>query len=123
MFPASTTKIMTLMLALESGISLDTVVTIPEEVKDVPEGSSVVPVYAGENMTFRDLLYGLMLRSGNDGAIAIAVIVEGDTPDESYAGGAYAAPVARAILQKWLEKKQRPAEAPKEPLFKPVLSQ
>ncbi len=77
MFPASTTKIMTLMLALESGISLDTVVTIPEEVKDVPEGSSVVPVYAGENMTFRDLLYGLMLRSGNDGAIAIAVIVSG----------------------------------------------
>jgi penicillin-binding protein 2 len=55
--------------------------------------------------------------------IAIAVIVEGDTPDESYAGGAYAAPVARAILQKWLEKKQRPAAAPKEPIFKPVLSQ
>ena len=43
--------------------------------------------------------------------------------DAGDAGGAYAAPVARAILQKWLEKKQRPAAAPKEPIFKPVLSQ
>ncbi len=77
MFPASTTKIMTLMLALESGISLDTMVTIPKEVNDVPEGSSVVPVTAGEQMTFRDLLNGLMLRSGNDAAIAVSVIVSG----------------------------------------------
>ncbi len=52
--------------------------------------------------------------------IAIAVMVEGDTPDESYAGGAYAAPVARAIFQKWLEKKNQPATAPV-PIFKPVL--
>lgn len=77
MYPASTTKVMTLMLALESDVSLDTMITIPKEVKTVPDGSSVIPVNAGEEMTFRDLLYGLMLRSGNDGAIAIAVIVSG----------------------------------------------
>jgi penicillin-binding protein 2 len=39
--------------------------------------------------------------------IAFAVLIEGDTPDESYAGGRYAAPVAKAILEKWWEKKQR----------------
>lgn len=78
MFPASTTKIMTLMLALESGISLDTMVTIPKETATyLPEGSSTVPLSVGEQMTFQDLLYGLMLRSGNDAAIAIAVIVSG----------------------------------------------
>jgi penicillin-binding protein 2 len=41
--------------------------------------------------------------------IAIAVMVEGDTPDETYAGGIYAAPVAQAILKKWKEKKDRPS--------------
>ena len=40
--------------------------------------------------------------------IAIAIMVEGDTPDETYAGGVYAAPVALAILRKWKEKKDRP---------------
>jgi penicillin-binding protein 2 len=40
--------------------------------------------------------------------IAIAIMVEGDTPDETYAGGVYAAPVAHAILKKWKEKKDRP---------------
>ncbi|MBI5380457.1 MAG: peptidoglycan glycosyltransferase [Opitutae bacterium] len=45
--------------------------------------------------------------------IAFAVLILGDTPDESYSGGRYAAPVARAILTKWLEKKQRgPATPP-----------
>jgi penicillin-binding protein 2 len=39
--------------------------------------------------------------------IAFAVLTEGDTPDESYGGAQYAAPVATAILKKWLEKKQR----------------
>lgn len=41
--------------------------------------------------------------------IAIAVIVEGDTPDESFAGGRFAGPVAAAVLKKWWEKKNPPA--------------
>ena len=77
MYPASTTKIMTLLLALESGIGLDEVITIPAEAGDVPENSSVIPVYPGDEMTWRDLLYGFMLNSGNDGANAIAVLAEG----------------------------------------------
>ena len=77
MYPASTTKIMTLLLALESDIALDAEVTIPAEAADVPEGSSVIPVLPGDLVSFSDLLYGFMLSSGNDGANAIAVLVDG----------------------------------------------
>lgn len=77
MYPASTTKIMTLMLALESGVDLESMVTIPQEAAQIAEGSSVIPVSPGDVMTFRDLLYGFMLSSGNDGANAIAVLTEG----------------------------------------------
>lgn len=44
--------------------------------------------------------------------IAIAVMIEGDVPDETYAGGRYATPVASAILRKWQEKRTRPAPKP-----------
>lgn len=77
MYPASTTKIMTLLLALESGISMDTPIVIPREAANVPADSSLVPVFPNDMMTYRDLLYGFMLSSGNDGANAIAVIVAG----------------------------------------------
>ena len=77
MYPASTTKIMTLLLAIESGISLDTQIAIPQQASQVPSDSSLVPVLPGDEMTFRDLLYGMMINSGNDGANAVAVIVAG----------------------------------------------
>lgn len=77
MYPASTTKIMTVLLALESDIPLDQEVTIPQVAQNIPSDSSIVPVFAGEVMTFRDLLYGTMLKSGNDGANAIAYLVGG----------------------------------------------
>lgn len=77
MFPASTTKIMTLLLALESDIDPDTVITIPQEAVEIPSDSSKIPVQAGEQITWKDLLYGFMMRSGNDGAIAIAIRVSG----------------------------------------------
>lgn len=76
MFPASTTKIMTALLALEYG-HLNDMVTISDEAKNVPSDSSRVPVTPGEEMPFIDLLYGLMMRSGNDAAMAVAVIVGG----------------------------------------------
>ena len=77
MYPASTTKIMTLLLAVESDIPLDEEITIPDVAENVPSDSSKVPVYAGERMSFEDLLYGTMLHSGNDGANAIAYLVSG----------------------------------------------
>ena len=78
MSPASTTKIMTCMLALEHfGDNLDQYISIPAEAADIPDGSSRVPVTVGEQMTIRDLLFGMMLHSGNDAANAVAVLAGG----------------------------------------------
>ncbi len=76
LYPASTTKLMTLLLAVEQA-DLDAVVTIPASAADVPEDSSLVPVYEGEQMRMLDLLYGLMIRSGNDAANAVAELLAG----------------------------------------------
>ena len=78
MYPASTTKVMTLLLGLESGIAMDTTIVIPQQAAQIPADSSLVPVFPGDMMTYRDLLYGFMLTSGNDGANAIAVLVSGN---------------------------------------------
>ena len=76
MYPASTTKIMTLLLALESGHLYD-LVTIPQSAADVPADSSLVPVHPGEQMTMDALLHGLIIRSGNDAANAVATLCGG----------------------------------------------
>lgn len=66
---ASTTKIMTALVALEKGNCNDKV-EIKENAVGI-EGSSIY-LREGEILTLEDLLYGLMLRSGNDAAIAVA---------------------------------------------------
>lgn len=77
MYPASTTKVITLLLALQK-TAPDQVVTIPQSAADVPADSSLVPVYPGETMTMRDLLNGMMICSGNDAANAVAEICAGN---------------------------------------------
>ena len=77
MNPASITKIMTLLIAVENGGNLNEIIRVPPEAADIPQDSSKVPVEVGEEMTFLDLLYGMMLRSGNDAANAAAVLVGG----------------------------------------------
>ena len=72
---ASTTKIMTALLTVELA-DLDEVVEIPPEAAGV-EGSSMY-LRAGERLTVRDLLHGLMLSSGNDAAVALAIHADGD---------------------------------------------
>ncbi len=67
---ASTTKILTAILVIDD-CNLEDTVTIPKEAEGV-EGSSVY-LKAGENYTVEELLYGLMLRSGNDCAVALAL--------------------------------------------------
>ena len=66
---ASITKIMTAVLAIESE-RLDEVVTAGDEVLTM-YGTSIY-IQKGEKMSLRDLVYGLMLRSGNDAAVVIA---------------------------------------------------
>lgn len=73
--PASTTKICTAITVLENFTILDLPVPIPDEAVGV-EGSSLY-LQKGEMLTVRDLLYGLMLQSGNDCAVALAITVGG----------------------------------------------
>lgn len=74
MYPASTTKIMTLITALKHGNLNDTVVVSPAAA-DV-EGSSL-DLQRFDRLTLRELLFGLMLVSGNDAAHAVAEHVGG----------------------------------------------
>lgn len=67
---ASITKLMTALVAMESGHSLDEVVTIKKEYTGA-EGSSMY-LREGEELTLEALMYGLLLASGNDAALAVA---------------------------------------------------
>lgn len=71
---ASTTKIMTALIVAED-CNLDQEVIAPEQSIGI-EGSSIY-LKSGEVLSIRDLLYGLMLRSGNDAAVALAIIHSG----------------------------------------------
>lgn len=71
---ASTTKIMTALVICEQCNVLDRV-RIPKEAVGI-EGSSMY-LQAGEVLTIQELLYGLMLRSGNDAAVALAIYCGG----------------------------------------------
>ncbi|KNY26777.1 D-alanyl-D-alanine carboxypeptidase family protein [Pseudobacteroides cellulosolvens] len=72
---ASTTKIMTAIVTLENG-NLDDIVTISKRAASI-KGSSI-NLKEGEKLKLKELLYGLMLNSGNDAAIAIAEHIGGD---------------------------------------------
>ncbi|MCR5183931.1 MAG: D-alanyl-D-alanine carboxypeptidase [Opitutales bacterium] len=78
--PASVTKVMTLYLvfdALDRGqISLDDIVTVSKRAEDM--GGTQLYLSAGEQASVRDLIFGLMLQSANDGAVALAEHVSGN---------------------------------------------
>lgn len=78
-YPASTTKIMTALITLETleknDSPIDQIVEIPAKAAGV-EGSSLY-LKAGEKISIEDLLYGLMLVSGNDAAVALSEIIGG----------------------------------------------
>ncbi len=71
---ASTTKIMTCLVALEYG-DLEKTITVDDSV--LKAYGSAIYIEVGEKIKLKDLLYGLMLRSGNDAAIMIAKSVAG----------------------------------------------
>lgn len=75
---ASTTKVMTALLALEH-CALDEVVTASRNASGVP-GTSIY-LREGEQLTMEEMLLGLMLRSGNDAAVAIAEHVAGSVEE------------------------------------------
>ena len=78
---ASCTKVMTLLLAVERG-NLDQMVTVGADAHAlVNPDSSYMGLDVGEKLTLRDLLYGLVMPSGNDAAVAIADAIGGNVPN------------------------------------------
>jgi D-alanyl-D-alanine carboxypeptidase (penicillin-binding protein 5/6) len=75
---ASTTKIMTVLLALEAGAADESLVVSEHavEVGRTP-GAARLGLHAGQRIAVRSVLAGLILRSGNDGAVAVAEHVAG----------------------------------------------
>lgn len=76
---ASTTKLMTALVAVDRAVDLDETVTVKGEWLG-SEGSSIY-LKAGEEITLRGLLYGLLLQSGNDAAMVIACHTAGSVEE------------------------------------------
>lgn len=79
LFPASMTKIMTAVVALEKLPNLNTPVTLPEDIyPDLHEqNASMAGFLAGEEVTCRDLLYGTLLSSGAECSVGLAIQIAG----------------------------------------------
>lgn len=80
LYPASTTKIMTGLLAIEQA-NLNDVVTIGKNPPLVEKGSSQIYLETDEQLTMEQLLYAMMLESANDAAIAIAEQISGSVEE------------------------------------------
>lgn len=75
-YPASTTKLLTCLIALEN-CSLDETITFSATAVALPEHSSSIDAVEGETMSLEDALYGMLLPSGNECANAVAEHVSG----------------------------------------------
>ncbi len=78
MYPASITKVMTALIAIEEG-NLSDSVTAGDDVVINESGASLAGIKPGDTFTLEQLLYGLMIPSGNDAANAIADHIAGST--------------------------------------------
>ena len=80
LYPASTTKILTAYVALKHGDLTDTA-TVKEEHLQLEQGSTLCGLSVGDTINLEELLYGLMLCSGNDAANVIAELVSGSAEE------------------------------------------
>lgn len=76
MYPASITKVMTALIAIKYG-NLEDTVTVTEDAVINEPGATLCGIKPGDKLTLEQLLYGLMLPSGNDAAAAIAIHMDG----------------------------------------------
>ena len=72
-YPASTTKLLTAVVATKIITDPDTVITVGNEIKMIGEESSTAGLKVGMKLTFSDLMDAMMLPSGNDAAYTMAV--------------------------------------------------
>lgn len=75
LYPASTTKVMTGILAIELG-NMDDIVTVDQEVVDLTDGSHIA-LEPGEELSLEHLINALLIESANDAALAIAKHISG----------------------------------------------
>ncbi|MBP3883332.1 MAG: D-alanyl-D-alanine carboxypeptidase [Olsenella sp.] len=73
---ASITKIMSAIVALDSGKSLDDVVTLSQDLS-FEEGAQLIGLKKGDTLTFRDLMLAMLVYSGNDAASYVAIATSG----------------------------------------------
>lgn len=79
-YPASITKIMTVLLALENSNLGDIVTVSRNAVYDIEKDSSILWIDVGEQLTMQQCLYGILLESANDVAYAVAEHIGGSMP-------------------------------------------
>ncbi|MFV0314105.1 MAG: D-alanyl-D-alanine carboxypeptidase family protein [Anaerotignum sp.] len=77
MYPASITKLMTILLALENGNLSDTITFSHEAVYGIEPNSAHIAMQEGEQITLEQALYGILLRSANEVSSAVAEYVDG----------------------------------------------
>lgn len=77
-YPASITKIMTGLLAIQLG-NMDDTITITSDDLNLEEGSQVCGLEVGDTVKMSELLHGLLVFSGNDAAMAVANHIGGNT--------------------------------------------
>ena len=77
MYPASTTKILTAILAIENGNLNDVVTASHDAVTSIPEGYSIADIQVGEQLTVEQLIEVLLVHSANDAANVLAEYVGG----------------------------------------------
>ena len=85
-YPASITKVMTALLAIEAidrgELSMDQVITVGSEVtRDVGDGSSTQDIKEGEQLTLQDVLYCALIASANEACNVLAQVVSGNVDD------------------------------------------
>ena len=80
LYPASTTKLMSAYLALKHG-NLEDEVIVSANAQEIPIDSSRAGLRIGDKLLLKDLLYALMLPSGNDAAVAIAEHIAGSVDE------------------------------------------
>ncbi len=81
-YPASITKVMTVLLAMEKGNLSDTVTVSNNAVNSISWDSSKLGVVPDEQLSFKDALYAIMIKSANDVSVVIAEHIAGS--EEEY---------------------------------------
>ena len=81
MYPASLTKLMTALVVLDSGADLTETVTVSKnaDARTFAADEQTCGIWEGDQLTLESLLYGLLVYSGNDNAVAIAEHVAGSS--------------------------------------------